>query len=200
MKAASGTNRIQNEESIQFILAGHAHVTFKNRATGNRYTFKVVKSKGTKPVHFVNVMYGSDNQNTYAYIGCIFEEKKFKWTVKSKIKQDDVRVKVFEYVFNHLLKGDLVEVIEIWHEGRCGRCGRLLTVPESITSGFGPECAGRVGISILSKPQVVKKEVKHTVGVLFSASTGEPISIPVHEEGVIEVGCSIDKVLTLFND
>jgi hypothetical protein len=27
------------------------------------------------------------------------------------------------------------------HEGKCGRCGRLLTVPSSIESGIGPECS-----------------------------------------------------------
>jgi len=27
---------------------------------------------------------------------------------------------------------------------RCGRCGRVLTVPESVESGFGPECIGRL--------------------------------------------------------
>jgi hypothetical protein len=28
----------------------------------------------------------------------------------------------------------------VWHEGSCARCGKKLTVPESIESGFGPEC------------------------------------------------------------
>lgn len=32
---------------------------------------------------------------------------------------------------------------EVWHEGRCGRCGRKLTVPESIETGIGPDCAKR---------------------------------------------------------
>jgi hypothetical protein len=35
---------------------------------------------------------------------------------------------------------DLPESLEIWHEGSCLRCGRKLTVPESIESGYGPEC------------------------------------------------------------
>ena len=35
------------------------------------------------------------------------------------------------------------ETVQVWHEGRCGKCGRKLTVPESLTSGLGPECAGR---------------------------------------------------------
>jgi len=30
---------------------------------------------------------------------------------------------------------------ELMHEGRCGRCGRPLTRPESIQSGIGPICA-----------------------------------------------------------
>jgi predicted metal-dependent hydrolase len=29
----------------------------------------------------------------------------------------------------------------VHHEGKCGRCGRLLTVPSSIESGIGPECS-----------------------------------------------------------
>ena len=39
---------------------------------------------------------------------------------------------------------ELPEQLEFWHAGRCGRCGRRLTVPASIASGFGPECAGRI--------------------------------------------------------
>jgi len=33
--------------------------------------------------------------------------------------------------------------LEIWHEGRCGRCNRKLTVPASIALGIGPECGQR---------------------------------------------------------
>ena len=35
---------------------------------------------------------------------------------------------------------------EFRHEGRCGRCGRALTVPESIDTGFGPHCAAEMGV------------------------------------------------------
>lgn len=34
---------------------------------------------------------------------------------------------------------------KLLHCGRCGRCGRTLTVPESIESGYGPECASKGG-------------------------------------------------------
>jgi hypothetical protein len=36
--------------------------------------------------------------------------------------------------------GVLGRLLEVWHEGRCGRCGRALTVPESVERGIGPEC------------------------------------------------------------
>lgn len=35
--------------------------------------------------------------------------------------------------------------VEFWHQGTCARCGRSLTVPESIASGLGPECLAAVG-------------------------------------------------------
>lgn len=31
--------------------------------------------------------------------------------------------------------------VEVWHDGKCGRCRRDLTVPESVARGLGPECA-----------------------------------------------------------
>lgn len=38
----------------------------------------------------------------------------------------------------------LPEGYEIYHMGRCCRCGKALTVPSSIESGLGPVCQGKV--------------------------------------------------------
>ena len=207
MKAHTHEARqLKHSDSVEFILAGDAHVTFKNTETGIRYTYNIVKSKGKNPVHFVKVMYGSDNNGDYMYIGCIFDEKEFKHTKASRIKEDDVRFKGFAYVFSHLLKGDLNPKMEIWHEGRCGRCGRLLTVPESIETGFGPECASRMHVIRASRVQIKAEEAKPIVekkervpadavqGTLFLSSdlTGEPIEIEVTENDM-EVECSFDQ-------
>jgi DNA-directed RNA polymerase subunit RPC12/RpoP len=35
---------------------------------------------------------------------------------------------------------DLPEQIKVYHEAKCARCGHRLTVPESIETGFGPNC------------------------------------------------------------
>ena len=34
------------------------------------------------------------------------------------------------------------------HEGRCGVCAKVLTVPESITAGIGPVCAAKAGVRL----------------------------------------------------
>lgn len=64
----------------------------------------------------------------------------------SPIPADDMKARVFAWLWaTRLSTGrELPEQVEVWHEGRCGRCGRRLTVPESISTGFGPECVKKV--------------------------------------------------------
>jgi hypothetical protein len=61
--------------------------------------------------------------------------------------------------------GRIPETVEIWHEGRCCRCGRRLTVPESIYAGIGPDCAGKMAPLpgrgyTLTAGTILRKEVK----------------------------------------
>lgn len=60
----------------------------------------------------------------------------------SPVAFDDMKQRVFYWLWTGHMAQDkeLPEQIEVWHEGRCGRCGRRLTVPESIANGLGPEC------------------------------------------------------------
>jgi hypothetical protein len=134
----------------KFCLAGKAHITLVSLKTQARYTYKIT-GKDDGKVFFVSVLYGSDNESDYSYLGCIFpgEEGKparFRWTKKSKLQPDDVRVKAFDFMWQRVEHGEqLPEQLQVWHEGKCCRCARLLTVPKSIASGIGPECAGKLG-------------------------------------------------------
>lgn len=48
--------------------------------------------------------------------------------------------------------------VRIWHRGLCGRCEKTLTVPSSIATGIGPDCAKRMGISMVdTTPNVIEK-------------------------------------------
>ena len=63
----------------------------------------------------------------------------------SHIRYDDHRQMGFAWLWRRITSNTaLPPKAEVWHEGSCGRCGRKLTVPESIENGLGPVCAGLV--------------------------------------------------------
>ncbi len=122
-----------------FIKAGKAIFTLENEKTGNRFTYKVKKC-GEKELWFVSVLSGPDNYSNYKYLGTIFGTT-FRSTGKAKISKDALSFKAFNWLNNFWnSSSELPEDVKVHHEGRCGRCGKRLTVPESIQTGFGPEC------------------------------------------------------------
>jgi hypothetical protein len=133
------THTISHDKALDFILAGNAIFTVKNVETDNRFTFKVTKHK-VDDIYFVKVL---TNPDTFEFIGTIRKNSDFKHSMKSRIKNDAKSVLVIDYIIKKLYKNELPNIIEIWHEGKCGRCGRRLTVPDSIESGMGPECSKR---------------------------------------------------------
>jgi hypothetical protein len=134
-----------------FVLAGNATFTLRSKRTNTRFTFKIRKPKEDSP-HFVSLMTGTDNENSFRYLGTIFpsvgrpEIGLFARTAKSRIAEGSPGVVAFRWFWDKLRAGQLHESLEVWHEGACGRCGRKLTVPESIARGLGPECATRLDI------------------------------------------------------
>lgn len=138
---------IKHSDALSFILAGKAIVTFLNTQSENRFTFKVKKSK-EGDFYFVSLL---TNPETYQYIGTV-SNGVFRLGKKSKVSGDAQSVKVFDYVTKKLKSNTLPNFIEIWHEGKCGRCGRALTVPSSIESGLGPEC-----IKMTLTPESIKQ-------------------------------------------
>ena len=135
--------QLLNSEALNFILAGNATVTFLNPKTDNRFTYKITKPKDSD-VFFVSVL---TNPDTYTFMGSILSLN-FKYSKKSTISESAQSFQVFKWVFDKLRANDLPDFLEIYHEGRCGRCGRNLTVPESIISGFGPECVKKIKPSL----------------------------------------------------
>lgn len=128
------------EHALSFIKAGKALFTLRSVGSGNRYTYRA-KVSDDGNVWFVSLLTGSDNENHYAYMGIIDREDDFRTTAKAKVGTDAAGYKAFEWTWRRLRNNVLPDTLEIWHEGKCGRCGRTLTVPESIERGLGPECA-----------------------------------------------------------
>lgn len=147
----SMVGRLTSWDAIRvFIFGGKATFTIRSLKTQARFTYKVTALKG-KPkdnlnaVHFVNLLRGPDNESDFAYMGCILDHDVFRTGQKSRVSEKALSMIAWRWLFDRQIKGgEMPSNLEVWHEGRCGRCGRKLTVPESISTGFGPECAGRL--------------------------------------------------------
>ena len=127
----------------QFALAGNARFTIVSKRTNARFTFRVRRPDGDRP-WFVSVLTGSDNESDYTFLGTIFPDGTYRKSPKSRITGMAPSAVGFDWFWKHLTANDPFDLlppqVNVHHEGRCGRCGRALTVPESIESGFGPEC------------------------------------------------------------
>lgn len=130
-----------------FIMAGNATVTLVSKNTGRRFTYKVNTPKRmdpARPVWFVNLLTGPDNTSNYSMFGYMNNSTPFSYWGRSSIAPTALSVKAWNYAWARIVNGVIPPDLEVWHEGRCCRCGRKLTVPESVASGIGPECAGKM--------------------------------------------------------
>lgn len=140
----------QNATDIKtYALAGHATLTLTSEKTGTRYTYRISQAKNRetgKPSNlwFVGLLTGPDNEASYSYVGAL--NGTFKLTKASKFTPDSIPVRAFNFFWNHVDQGKMPPQMEVRHSGHCGRCGRTLTVPESIDRGIGPECASKMGM------------------------------------------------------
>lgn len=145
-----------------FFFGGKAIFTVKNNLTGEHRTYQIKITKPNekfpRPTTLFMQMTGTDNTKHYSYVGKIirrdvtaaesFDRKEHKaGTVEvtngSKFTENSQQVKAARWIMARIWHGtDWPDHFEVKHAGRCGRCGRLLTNPESIERGIGPECWG----------------------------------------------------------
>jgi hypothetical protein len=134
-------------QAFEFALAGKATITVQSQKTEVRYTYSISASEDGN-VWFVGLLAGPDNNADYAYVGIITAEHEFRLTKKSRLTEESTPVKAFRYTWNAISNQRLPNGVNVHHEGKCGRCNRKLTVPESIESGFGPECSQKMGMAV----------------------------------------------------
>lgn len=121
------------------------YFTIVDNENNVRFTYKVTNMPDNKNLRFVKVLTGSDNISNYKYFAFIkMIGESFTYTfgnLKSKVSRTSPSVELFEKVLAHLRAKRKMANIEIWHDGKCCRCGRKLTVPSSVQAGIGPECS-----------------------------------------------------------
>lgn len=142
-----------------FVLAGNAIFTVEvdnGYAARNdskpHFTYRVTRkdaSEQWKEAWLVSLLSGPENISDYTYMGLLLPGSgELRLTQKSAFGDNTLAVKILRRVLYRLWDGTPEAITEagwdVHHIGRCGRCGRELTVPESIKTGLGPECARRV--------------------------------------------------------
>jgi hypothetical protein len=146
--------------STTFVTAGNATLTIEvptewaaNHGSKPHYTFKVRKKEDrnnpNNSVYFVSILTGPDNTSDYKYVGLLNPNNgSVRTTAKSAYDANSIPMRLLNRSLACVWANntDAIEAagFKLHHAGKCGRCGRKLTVPESIETGLGPECAGRV--------------------------------------------------------
>lgn len=170
---------------LAYMTAGKAKhgptITFRNAESGNRFTYKIKTAPKRQPndpdTWFVQLLNGPDNTSDFMYIGILRKDSgvpQYMWTSKARADRDASSVQVFQWALNQFVADKIPASLEVYHEGRCGRCGRKLTVPESIASGFGPECIGLTGMPQVELPLIAGKAAEQENGLHFPAESYLP--------------------------
>lgn len=137
-------------DRLAYLTAGDATITLESARTGARFTYLVQAPRvdGRRDhgadKRFVSLLSGG---NVYAYIGFLSRTDRAGELVpwhfvhgrrKAAAGPNAPSVRALAWFLRH---PESPEVI-VYHSGRCGRCGRELTVPGSILTGLGPVCRG----------------------------------------------------------
>ena len=132
-----------------FFFGGRAKFTVESQKTGEWRTYRIGKGKPSpaypKPAWFVSLLSGPDNENSFTYIGMIDPGTgALTLTRNSRRNDKSPDVVIFRWLMSHVFGDKMLPNAIVHHEGKCGCCGRSLTVPESIKRGIGPECWSRM--------------------------------------------------------
>ncbi len=142
--------------AYEYFFGGNAIVTLKSKKTGKHLTYRLRRptEADDRPGQrfFVSWLVGPNNNRDYCYLGVVDAGKvphgkaELRLTRNSRLSDASRPVRAFCWALARLCVGELPDTLEVWHAGQCGRCGRKLTTPESLSRGFGPECAGVLGV------------------------------------------------------
>lgn len=134
--------QLKGENIARYIYAGKAIFTILNPKSGKRFTYKVSTPRNNPEasIRFVSVLRGPENTRDYCYVGYIKNNRFIYGGEKAGVSAEAPSMRAFNWFFHNMLS----DRIEVYHEGKCGKCRKKLTTPESVSMGLGPYCAGRI--------------------------------------------------------
>ena len=119
----------------------HLYFTVQNICTENHRSFRITKqpedSAFAPSAIIVGLLSGTDNKHSYNSFGfitdaAVYSYKKYRGGQYEKLAR----------LLAKILRSDHdINPYTVHHSGKCFKCSRLLTTPESILRGIGPVCA-----------------------------------------------------------
>jgi hypothetical protein len=128
-------------------FAGRATLTFRNTEKETHMTIKVKQARDKNdrkkklPIFFLSVSLLGDRQTGYIHAATIYQDT-MNIKLSSSAQNNEQLLKVVQFIWNALANPQILKdkKVALLHEGRCCRCSMPLTHPESINTGFGPDC------------------------------------------------------------
>lgn len=113
-------------------------VTIHNPATGNHRTFRIstVKNGSLEGRRVVSLLTGSNNEDDYTGFGFVNADGTI--SVWKRFREDSL-YRTYANMLVNPARWSAKGAVYMF-EGRCRRCNRTLTDPESIQLGIGPVC------------------------------------------------------------
>lgn len=125
-----------SENIMEYLFGGMADFTLvQDGCTRVRYR---IKANDNRTCYFV---YTESRKNKeLVYHGHIVS-RNLTYHRGNKIPDNEYNkpaIKALGWLLNH--HDSLPNIVHVLHNGRCSRCGRKLTDPESLRTGIGPTC------------------------------------------------------------
>jgi hypothetical protein len=130
--------RLLGSNIREFVTAGAAHFEIHNPETGRQFYYRVKQSTKRPQRLLVLALVERDGKRVYAQFGQI-EDGVFDLASTLKIPASSLAIKAFEWFWRNV--GEPWPV-EIYYDGRCGKCGGTGVRPLMRPFGFHYQCAG----------------------------------------------------------
>ena len=127
----------------EYITAGDAVFTLMSTKTNTVRTYRIRQDKNQPERYFVSYLYGPENTRDYRYLGMFYNDRlTLSLTKASDMTNRNPTFAMMSYFLDVVAgRREWPDTMQFYKSNRCARCARLLTTPESIEKGIGPECA-----------------------------------------------------------
>lgn len=127
----------------EYITAGDAIFTLSSTKIDRRTTYRITQDQRQPQRYFCKYLFGPENTRDYRYIGMFYSDTLHLRTTKASDMTNEAPVFTMLSYFLDVIaeRRPWPDTMQFHKSGRCARCARLLTTPESIERGIGPECA-----------------------------------------------------------